>query len=480
MTPQLTDEMVPAELARIDAVFAKQRDHRHALAARDAAARIAVLKRLLTWVQSNQDAILDAAAADFGKPAAEAKLSEIYAVTSEAKHAIKHLRGWMRPKRVRRPLALLTTKGRIHYEPRGVALIIAPWNYPFNLCIGPLVSAIAAGCAACIKPSELTPAMSSVIRRLVDEIFSENEVACFEGDARVAQALLDKPFDHIFFTGSTRIGKLVMGAAAKHLASVTLELGGKSPTIIDETAHIADAVAKIVWGKFINNGQTCIAPDYLLVHQSRAEAFRTALTAEIERAYGKTAEARKQSPDYARIVNDGHFNRLRALLEKSREEGAELIFGGETDEATRYIEPTVLGGVDFDSASMTEEIFGPILPMLTYDDLDAAIAAINAREKPLALYLFTTSSARKRKVLAETTAGGSCINEIAVHYLHHGLPFGGVNQSGIGNAHGYFGFKAFSHERAVLEHHRFSILKMMAPPYGPKARRLIDLTLRWF
>ena len=468
------------DLTQIDQIFENLQANRQAMANTNWAARVARLKKIHDWVNSHEDDIIAAGYADFRKPASEVRLTEVYAVLSEARHAIRHLKKWMKPKRVWPTLALATTRGKIIYEPKGVALVIAPWNYPFCLSIGPLISSIAAGCVTCIKPSEMTPAMSAVIRRMVADLFPENEVAVFEGEVDVATALLDKPFHHIFFTGSPQVGKIVMKAASNHLATVTLELGGKSPTIIDESADLADAAAKIAWGKFINNGQTCIAPDYLLIHETRFEAFRDLLAKCIRASYGETSEQRESSPDYARIVNANHFQRLKHLLDETLAMGAELVQGGASNAETQYLEPTLLANVDPASPAMTEEIFGPILPMIPYRDLNEALAIINAKHKPLALYIFSTSKQTIDRILSNTSAGGSCINEVAAHFLHANLPFGGINNSGIGNAHGEYGFKAFSHERAVLSHHRFSALKLMAPPYGKRAKRLIDLTLKYF
>ena len=444
----------------------------------DRKSRLATLKRLLAWVEENSAAIQQAGAEDFGKPAIEVDLTEIVPVLSEARFAIRHLRRWMKPRRVAPVLALASTRSRILYEPRGMVLIISPWNYPFNLTVGPLVSALAAGNRVILKPSEATPHMSALLARMVRALFDDDQVALFEGEADVAKALLDKPFDHIFFTGSPAIGRHVMAAAARHLTSVTLELGGKSPVIVDASVHLDDAVAKILVGKWINAGQTCIAPDYALVESSVMPAFLETMRAAIERAYGATPQARRESQDLARIVNDRHFKRLSDLLDDSLAAGASLAFGGERDAESRYFGPTVLTEVDDQAPVMQEEIFGPILPVIPYESLNAAIDGIRSRPKPLALYVMSRSGETVRRVLASTSAGGSCVNEVAAHFLHPKLPFGGVNHSGHGSAHGEHGFRAFSHERAVLSHHRFSPFKMLAPPYSQTAQRLVDLTRR--
>jgi len=466
-------------MAKIAEVFEQQRASRARLAAEPASARRQRIRRLLDWTEAHAGEIRQAAWEDFRKPAAEVDLSEIYPVYVEAKHALRHLRSWMAPQRVWPTLAMFTTSSRLRYEPKGQALIISPWNYPFNLTICPLISAIAAGNAVMLKPSEMTPHVSALLARMIGELFPPDEVALFEGEASVAQELLALPFDHVFFTGSPRVGKVVMKAAAEHLASVTLELGGKSPVVIDASAHIEDAAAKVVWGKFINCGQTCIAPDYVLVHESKYQAFIEAATRCIGRYYGEKVAARQASTDYARIVNDAHFGRLQHLLVSSVAAGAKVASGGEVDPAERFIEPTLVVDAPNDSALLQEEIFGPILPIRPFKTLEAALAEINQRPKPLALYVFGNGEATRR-VIAETSSGGACVNEVALHFLHANLPFGGVNNSGIGSSHGHYGFKAFSHEKAVLTHNRFSLLKLMAPPYQGLAKKLIDLTLRFF
>lgn len=466
-------------VTRLDRVFAAQQAARPRLAASDASARRAKLKRLLRWVEGHQKEIRQAAWDDFRKPATEVDLTEIYPVVGEARFAIRHLARWMRPQKVRPTLAMASTRSRLIYEPRGVALVISPWNYPFNLTLVPLISAIAAGNAVILKPSEMTPHMSALLAGLVEELFDESEVALFEGEAEVARALLARPFDHVFFTGSPRVGKLVMKAAAEHLSTVTLELGGKSPVIIDRSAHLGDAAEKVAWGKFVNQGQTCIAPDYVLVDRRVHDAFVARLGKQIEKFYGSTPEARRSSRDLARIVDDRHFARLGELLDESVAQGARVAFGGGRDVAERFLEPTLLVDVPDASPAMQEEIFGPVLPIVAYDDLDQALATIRAREKPLALYMFGHDQKRIDRVLEQTSAGGTCINEVALHFLHLRLPFGGVNHSGHGSSHGVYGFRAFSHERPVLRHHRWSALKLMSPPYSRFVRLLTKLTVKF-
>lgn len=456
--------------------FARLGASRARLAAETAGDRKKRIRRILDWTTANAAAIRQAGWDDFRKPAAEVDLTELYAVYTEARHALRRLSGWMKPKGVWPTLGLATTRSQLVYEPKGVVLVLSPWNYPFNLTLCPLISALAAGNAVALKPSEMTPHASALMARMVRELFPADEVALFEGGLEVAQELLAQPFDHIFFTGSPKVGKIVMKAAAENLAGVTLELGGKSPVLIDRSADVEDAAAKIVWGKFLNCGQTCIAPDYVLVHRERHDAFVAAARRQLELFYGKDA---KSSPDYARIVNDAHFRRLQQMLEASLAAGATVAAGGGLDAANRFLEPTLVTGAPSDSPLLQEEIFGPILPIRPVADLDEAIAEVRSRPKPLALYVFGDRRAA-RKVLAETSSGGACVNEVAVHFLHANLPFGGVGNSGLGNSHGWWGFKAFSHERAVLRHHRFSILKKMAPPYQGLSRKLIELTLKYF
>ena len=464
----------------IERVFAAQQANRDAVAATDATARIEKLKALLETIEKNRQAIRDALHADFRKPPAEVDLTETYVVTSEIKHAIKHLPKWMKPRRVRPVRALLTTRAWIRYEPKGNVLIISPWNFPFNLTLGPLVSAIAAGNCAVVKPSEFTPHTSELCKNLVEKLFPKDEIAFFLGDQEVAKRLLTKPFNHVFFTGSPEVGKLVMKAAAEHLASVTLELGGKSPVIVDETADVTDAAQKVAWGKFMNNGQTCLAPDYVYVHERVYAPFLEALKQAVERSYGTSQEERRRSPDYARIITERHHVRLRHLLEESVKQGAKVEFGGTVDERERYLEPTVVTHVPEDAPLMQKEIFGPILPVHAFASLNEVLQVIRSKPRPLALYVFSRNRAHIERVFAHTASGGSCINDVVLHFMHLNLPFGGINHSGIGNAHGFYGFKAFSHERAYLKQSRFSPLKWMYPPYRPRVQKLIDLTLKYF
>jgi aldehyde dehydrogenase (NAD+) len=461
----------------VEALFARQQAARWRVAATSAGQRRAKLRALLEALMAHRAEAQAALAADFRKAPEEVDLSELYPVIRELKVALRHLPRWMRPRRVPTPLGLLGAAGTVVHEPRGVVLVLSPWNYPIYLTLGPLVSALAAGNCVILKPSELTPHTTAFLRKLVGDLFPEEEVALVEGDATAAQALLALPFDHVFFTGSPAVGKVVMKAAAEHLASVTLELGGKSPVLVDADADLREAARKVAWGKGLNAGQTCVAPDYALVHAQVHDAFVAELGRAFEAAYGATPEARKASPDLARIISDRHFARLEALLDGA----GTIAFGGDREAATRYLGPTVLTGVDPASPLLQEEIFGPLLPVLKVRDLDEAVAFVNARPKPLALYVFSGDRRRAEALIARTTAGGSCINDTVLHFVHTGLPTGGVNASGFGKAHGVHGFEAFSNARGVLRQRtRFSAIQLMYPPYTGFVRRLIDLTLRYF
>jgi aldehyde dehydrogenase (NAD+) len=443
--------------------------------------RIALLKKLLNWIKINQEDIRRAVYADFKKPYPEIDISEIYVVINEINHAIKHLEGWMKPKKVPTPIIMLGAKSQIQFEPKGTSLIIAPWNYPFNLAIGPLVSALAAGCTAIIKPSEMTPHTSALIRRLVEETFDKTLVAVVEGEIQVSQMLLALPFDHIFFTGSPSVGKIIMKAAAENLSSVTLELGGKSPTIIDQKSDLSDAAEKIIYAKFLNCGQTCIAPDYILVHESVKDNLLGLLKEQIQKMYDPKNKGIELSKDYARIVNSKHINRIKNLLSDAEKKGAVLYSGGSNKESEKYFEPTIITNLTEDMEIMQEEIFGPILPVLGYTDLEEAITYINLKPKPLALYLFTTEKAIQKKVLKETSSGGAVINDCSLHFLQNELPFGGVKTSGFGKAHGYAGFLAFSNEKSVMTQRiGMTSIKPLYPPYGITGKKIIDGLLKWF
>ena len=469
-----TGESDPAEIHRVfDAQLAT------ALAWREStvAERIARLKKLREAMLARREDFYAAFQKDYRKPSSEVEGTEFMPVLDEIRHAIGNLKKWAQPKRVWPTTTTLGTQSWVEYQPRGRVLIVAPWNFPLNLCFGPLVSALAAGNTVILKPSEMTPAVSAVMAEIIAKVFSPNEVALFEGALPTSQVLLDLPFDHIFFTGSPAVGKVVMAAAAKHLTSVTLELGGKSPVIVDETANIKLAAETLMWGKFTNCGQICVAPDHIHVHESVKDRFVAECRKALEARYGATADAQRNSADLARVINQRHTQRVAGLLDDARQKGARVLTGGEVDVGTCYIAPTLIDQVAPDASIMSEEIFGPVLPILTYRNLDDVVRAINAQPKPLALYIFSHDKARTRSLIAQTSSGGVAINHCVLHYAHGNLPFGGVNNSGIGNAHGEYGFKAFSHERAVLKSGPVMVAKLFFPPYTDFKKRLIRMTV---
>ncbi|MEM1308362.1 MAG: aldehyde dehydrogenase [Cyanobacteria bacterium P01_H01_bin.153] len=420
--------------------------------------RLAQLNKLKAAIVDRQEAIIAAVRADLGRPEFEGYFE--VGVLDELKYVLKRLKKWAKPRRVGLPLTQWPGAAWVQPDPLGVVLIIGPWNYPFQLVISPLIGAIAAGNCALIKPSEIAPATSKVVGELIQTTFSPEYVAVMEGDVETAQALLEQRFDHIFFTGGTRIGQIVMAAAAKQLTPVTLELGGKSPCIIDSDINVKVAAKRITWGKFVNAGQTCIAPDYLLVHDSIKAEFMAALKEAVQTFFGDDPA---QSPDLGRIVNDRQFDRLAALLD-----GETLFVGGETQREQCYIAPTILDGVSWESPIMQDEIFGPILPVLTYRHIDEAIAQINARPKPLALYLFSNDGNLQTRVLESTSSGGACLNDVFLHVAVWGLPFGGVGDSGTGAYHGQTSFETFSHLKSVLKKPFWFDLAWRYAPYAGK------------
>lgn len=472
---------VDDDRSRISDVFRRQRATALRLRSSTAAERIASLVKLRDKFIANTNIWYEAAYADFRKPAGEVDVAEILPVVIEANNAIRNLKSWMKPTRVRPTLLMAGNSGEIKYEPRGRCLIISPWNYPVNLTFGPLVSAVAAGNTAILKPSELTPHLAAAMAQFVRTVFPEDEVALFEGDATVSQALLELPFDHIFFTGSPAIGRDVMAAAARHLTSVTLELGGKSPTIVDDSADLDLAAQNILWSKYTNDGQTCIAPDHVFVHERVKDAFVARCRAKLEKAYGTDGESQKTSPHLARIVNRRHAERVRSLLDDATSRGARVLAGGMVSVADNFIAPTLLDNIPGDAKINSEEIFGPLLPIYGFTDLDEVIRQINANPKPLALYIFSRNNANIERVMQETTSGGACINHTVMQYLHGHLPFGGVNNSGIGNAHGHFGFRTFSHERAVVRNRLSFAASLFSPGEVPSyLRKILKAALKWF
>jgi aldehyde dehydrogenase (NAD+) len=480
LSPSAALPLTASPTNQFAAEFAALRTNAPALRAEGVAARRRRLARLADWLMANRAAIQQALYQDFRKPPEETDLTEIWPSLAEIRHTSRQLKKWLAPQAVSTPMALLGARGWVQPEPKGVVLIIAPWNYPFYLALDPLASALAAGNAVVVKPAEQTPATSALLRRMAEELFRPDEVLVLEGGKEVAGELLRLPWNHIFFTGSPQIGKIVMRAAAEHLSGITLELGGKSPVIVDETANLRDAAEKIVWGKFLNAGQTCVAPDYLLVHARVREALLVELQRAIHKYYGPDRDAIKASKSFARIVNAHHFARLAALLEDAQARGATVAQGGSLDEYQLYLEPTILTDVPAGATVLEEEIFGPLLPVLTFAHLPEAAAYVNARLPPLAQYVFTTSPANRRYLLATVAAGGAAVNETLIQLVHPDLPFGGVGNSGLGKAHGHAGFLAFSNEKAVLQQRvGLTGIKQFYPPYTGRVRRLLGLLLRY-
>jgi aldehyde dehydrogenase (NAD+) len=437
---------ISSEIAR---VFALQQAHQWDVKASTVDERKAKLARLKAAVEARTDDIVAAVQADTRKPEGEIRVTEVLNVVANIQLNIDCLYEWMQSTEVT-PSRNPNDKAQIVHEARGVCLILGPWNFPLGLTFGPLAAAVAAGNCCMVKLTDLCPKTARVAGEIVREVFDENEVALFEGDVSVAQALLELPFNHIFFTGSTRVGRIVMAAAAKHLATVTLELGGKSPVIIDEGADIEAIGAALAGAKQFNGGQACISPDYVFVREEDQGRLVDAFRGNVEKNLYEGGSINKQA--IAQIVNRGNFERVKALFDDAVEQGATVAVGGGMDEEDLTIHPTMLTGVTPQMKILQEEIFAPILPVMTYETIDQAIGYIEARDKPLALYVFSPDQANVDRVLQRTSSGGVTVNGVFSHYLENRLPFGGVNGSGMGSYHGHFGFKAFSHERAVYTH----------------------------
>lgn len=462
--PGATDRPEPlsgdALVARIDGLYEQQRRHFAAGRTLPQSVRADALRALLHAFESKEKLICDALHTDLRKSAAESYLTEVGFVLAEVKHTLRHLGRWMRPDRNLPPLAVAPSHSYVHHQPLGLNLIIAPWNYPVQLAFAPLIGAIAAGNVAIIKPSELAPASSAVCAELAREAFAEEHVAVLEGGVEVSKALLERRWDHIFFTGGTTVGRIVARAGAEHLSRVTLELGGKSPTIVTASADLDVAARRIVWAKFVNAGQTCVAPDYLLVEASVHDGLVSRLKAAITEFMGADP---KVSPDLGRIIDDRHFERLVKLIDPEK-----VVEGGSHDATERYIAPTLMTDVTMDDAVMGEEIFGPILPVLRIESLEEAIAIVAQRPNPLALYLFTSSRDDEHKVVERVSFGGGCINNAVLHLADPKLPFGGVGESGQGAYHGHHSFETFSHRKAILKSANFLDPSIKYPPYAGK------------
>jgi aldehyde dehydrogenase (NAD+) len=458
--------MTPVE--RIPEIVNELRTGFRAGVLRDVESRRIQLRRLRELFVEQEDRLIDALVADVGKPRIEAYTTEIAFTINEIDHTLKHLDSWAAPSKVKVPLTLKPGKATLRPEPLGTVCIIAPWNYPVQLLFAPLVPAIAAGNTAVLKPSEVTPSVSALIEEVVPRYFDSSTVAVVTGGVDETTALLEQRFDHIFYTGNGKVGRVVMRAAAEHLTPVTLELGGKSPAIVAADANIEVAAKRIAWAKFLNAGQTCVAPDYVLVEESVEDALLTALADAVSAFYGPDP---RQSDDYARIVNERHHDRLMKLLDGSGYDAT--VIGGTGDRGSRYLAPTVLAGVKPDAAVMEEEIFGPILPVLTIGDVDEAIRFVNDREKPLALYVFSSDDDTLEHVVANTSAGGVTLNHAVLHLAIPDLPFGGVGESGMGSYHGKSGFDTFSHHKAVLAKATRPDPALMYPPYTATKQKIL-------
>ncbi len=452
-------------------LFEAQGRKRREVAGRDAKARKARLLRLRAAILERQEELKEALHKDYRKPAAEAWLTEIYPTIEELDFTVRHLSSWMRDKRAPGVAVFPLARSRLRHEALGRVLILSPWNYPFQLLLAPLISALAAGNVVIAKPSNKTPATAAFIASLIESVFPQDEVAVVEGPGAVlGEALLSLPFDHIFFTGSPRIGAHVGEAASRVHARVTLELGGKSPVVILPDADIDEAAKRIVWAKHLNAGQTCIAPDYVLCPRDLVDSFAGAALRWVKAYYGEDEAARRASPDLARIIDQAACARHEALVGQAVAAGATKVYGGDFGLEERYAPPTLLTGVDPGMDVMAEEIFGPILPVLAYGDLEEALGLIGSRPKPLSLYVF--GKARAGEVLSRTTSGSACVNDLIVQIENLHLPFGGVGMSGTGSYHGQFGFRAFSHERNLMVQGPLNLTALFYPPYG---RRIQDL-----
>ena len=452
----------------LEEIFEAQGKKRWAVAGTTAKERIAKLKKLRKAIVAQQQEFYDAVWADFHKPKTEAWISEVFPALEEIDYTIKHLRAWVKDKPGKWSWLFPLNKSVSHFEPKGRVLIMSPWNYPFLLFVSPIVAAVAAGNVVIAKPSHKTPHVAAFLESLIAGVFAQDEVAVVTGaGAEVGDALLALPFDHVFFTGSPRIGAHVAECAAKVHAGVTLELGGKSPAVILDSVNIKDAAKKIAWGKCLNAGQTCIAPDYALCPRNLVQPLAEAVADNIKQMYGDTEEARRACESFVHIVESRAVERHKALIEDAVAKGAKAVIGGAVncEIAGRYTPATVLTGVTPDMDIMQSEIFGPILPIVAYDSLEEAISFVQSRPKPLALYIFGKTKRDIRRVLRETTSGSTCVNHCILQIENLSVPFGGVGMSGTGNYHGIYGFKTFSHERNVMRQGAFDPLAFLYPPY---------------
>jgi aldehyde dehydrogenase (NAD+) len=459
-------------MSNVQEVFQQQKNKVIELRNTTAKERISWLKTFKANLLAAREEFQEAMAQDFRKPAAEVDLTELVPLISEINFYCKNLKSWMKPKKVGTPLFYIGTSSKIKFESKGRVLIISPWNYPINLSLMPVVAAIAAGNAVILKPSEFTPHTNKVISKVISQTFKSDHAIVMEGEVELAQELLALPFDHMFFTGSTNVGRIVMQAAAKVPCPVTLELGGKSPAFVDDEVDMKDAVSKLAWGKWLNASQTCIAPDYILIAPKHKNQFVQLLTETIAKFNGRSRE------DFGGIVHQGHFDRLKKMVQEVKEQGSEVIeLTAENAEERRFPFTLVLNP-SLDSQLMKEEIFGPILPILTKDSLQERIDVVNSFPPPLSLYVFSQNKKHIKQVLDQCQAGGTTVNDTIYHLANHCLPFGGVTHSGIGKYHGRHGFEELSHHRAVMTRHFGVGLSFFYPPYNERVRKLIDFMMK--
>ena len=464
-SPGIPNPEVKMANPAIQNLYQSQKDFFHSGKTREIGFRIDALKKLQEAISAHEKDIFAAVFADLHKEETDAYATEISGIYDEIKNAVSNIRDWAAREKVPTPGFLMPSKSYIYKEPFGVTLIIAPWNYPFQLLMMPLVGAIAAGNTAILKPSEWSSHTAAVIERIIHTAFPREYICVAQGGVEETRSLLELPVDYIFFTGSVPVGKEVMAAAARNLTPLTLELGGKSPAIVHESANLHTASKRISFGKFMNAGQTCIAPDYVLVHETVKDAFIAALIKSIQKFYGEDASAH---PRYCRIISDRHFQRLMSLLDFSK-----MVYGGKTSAADRYIEPTILSPADWKDKIMQEEIFGPILPVIPYSSLDDIIDKINKRPKPLALYMFVNDKNIRKKIIRETSFGGGAVNNTIMHIVSHHLPFGGVGSSGLGCYHGKYSFDTFSHTKSILRSYNLTDAVDIAAPRGGKFMKFI-------
>ena len=451
-------------------IINKQRDFFNTNATKSVKYRIKMLQRLMEAIRNNEVAILSALYKDLLKSKAEAYMSELAIVYAEINEALKNVRKWSRPEKVKGTIATFPSKNYVYSEPYGVVLIMAPWNYPFNLAISPLIAAIAAGNTAIIKCSKESIYTSKVIKYIINKAFSSNYIFCVDEDIDYYE-LLNQRYDYIFFTGSQRVGKIVMNIASNNLIPISLELGGKSPCIIDETADIKLAARRVLWGKLLNAGQTCVSVDYVLIHSSVKDRFIKYLQKEIKRRYPNALN----SDTYPRIINEYHYKRLMNLIKSE-----ESIIGGRGDDVVRRLEPTILPDVDFDHEIMKEEIFGPLLPIIEYDDINNIIRIIKEHEKPLACYVFTRDEDTAKHIINSISYGGGCINDVILQVSNHYMPFGGVGSSGVGSYHGKFGFDTFSHKKSIVWSKTMIDLPIRYAPFNQLKFRILKKILESF